>query len=357
MTKLKRVFAQAGRYYYIQDLEERNPKTGRPKQKWRPLTRVEEGQAALVKALDELLGKPTERRGNIGEHIEEFKRAVFPTVGVTTRGEYTRMLTEIGEGLRQFDSADVEPGHIIKLLQDNFAEKLNARSKYKGLISQFFSWCTLNSHTGVKINPCREIKMSRPPKRRGKINAARFWKIHDHLTPMGKCFLELMFYARQRPTEIRLLRDSHIGPVDYPDYIHFVPTKTEDETAEEVHILITPEIRKVIERARAMRKKTKVVELRPRDQFIIQTRTGDGYSKNGFYEVWRAAIDAAGYTGMNITTKDVRPFALATMEKMGFDLREIQKSAAHASVTTTEGYLEQHRDRLSDARILLPPRS
>ncbi len=49
--KLKRVVKQDGRYYYIQDLEQRNPKTGRPKQKWHKLTRVDAGELALLAAL------------------------------------------------------------------------------------------------------------------------------------------------------------------------------------------------------------------------------------------------------------------------------------------------------------------
>lgn len=355
--KLKRVYEQNGRWYYAQDLEERSPRTGRPKQKWIPLTRVAQGETALLDALRELLGETPERQGNLAAHVEEFKKVRYPEVGAETRGEYDRMFVVIKTAFKPFDSADVDAGAVIKFLQDNFAGKLNARSKYKGLLSSFFSWCCLNSHTGVKVNPCREIKMSRPPRRRGKLNAERFWKIHDALTPIGRCFLELMYFTRQRPTEIRLLRDSHIGPEDYPDYIHFVPTKTEDETAEEVHVLITPALRAVVDRARALRPQPKVVQLeRRRDPFIIQTRTGDGYSKNGLYEVWRDAIDAAGYTGMNVTTRDVRPYALHMMEEMGYDLREIQKSAAHSSVTTTEGYLDQHRERLSDAWIPLPER-
>lgn len=355
--KLTRVTAQNGRYYYIQDLEERNPKTGRPKQKWRALTRVDEGEAPLVKALGELLGEPAERQGSIKAHIEEFKKGHYPSVTPLVRGEYDRMFDVISAGFQPFDSDQVEPGDIITFLQDNFAAKLNTRSKYKGLLSQFFSWCVLNSHTGVKVNPCREIKMSRPPKRKGKMNAERYWKIHDQLTPAGQCFQDLMFLTLQRPTEIRLLRDSHVGPEAFPNYIHFVPTKTEDETAQDVHVLITPEIRGTIERARALRPKKKVVELRHRDDpFIIQTRTGDGFSKGGIYEVWRAGVDAAGYRGMNITTRDVRPYALKAMEDAGHSLREIQKSAVHASVTTTEGYLDQHRDRLSDVRLVLPVR-
>lgn len=351
--KIKRVYVQDGRHYYVQDLEERNPKTGRPKQRWIPLTRVDEGEAALHKALAELLGTPIERQGNVAQLLEEFKAVTFPNLTVQVRGEYQRMIETIGKAFREFDAAEVEPGNVIAFLQANFATKVNTRGKYKGLLSQFFGWCTLNSHTGVKVNPCREIKMSRPPRRKGRMTAERFWAIHDRLPPMGQCFLELMYFTAQRPTEIRLLRDSHIGS----ERIRFTPTKTEDETALDVDVLITPEIRAVIDRARALRPKKKVVDLRRReDLFVIQTRTGDGYSKTGIYEVWRDAIDAAGFKGMNITTRDVRPYALAQMEKAGLDPREIQKAAVHSSVTTTEGYLEQHRERISDARIPLPER-
>lgn len=355
MTKLTRVTEQHGRYYYVQDLEERNPKTGRPKQRWHKLSRVDAGQAALVKSLEEILGTPEAPQGNLKTHFEEWKLVHYPGVKPGQRGEYDRMIEKIAIAFKPFDSDQVEPGHIIKFLQDNFAAKLNARSKYKGLLSSFFSWCCINSHTRVKVNPCREIKMSRPPKRKGKMNAERFWKIHDALTPMGQCALELLYYTRQRPTEIRLLRDSHIDPEGRPGYIHFLPTKTEDETGQDVYIRATPEIRAVLARARALRQPRKIVGLRD-DPFIIQTRTGDRYSKNGFYEPWRDAIDAAGYKGMNITWKDVRPYALARMEELGHDLREIQNSAVHSSVTTTEGYLDQHRVRLSDASIGLPER-
>ncbi len=355
--KIRRVYIQDGRHYYVQDLEQRNPKTGRPKQKWHPLTRVDEGEPALHKALAELLGEPQRRRGNMPALLLEFRSQHLPGLkNSIVRKEYERMYDVVAKAFVEFDAAAVQPGDVLAFLKD-FADHPNSRAKYKARLSTFFSWCVLNSHTGVEVNPCREIRMKEPPKRKGKMTAERFWRIWDHLSPMGRCFLELMFYTRQRPTEIRLLRDSHIGPNEFPDYIHFTPTKTEDETALDVHILITPKIRAVIKRARALRPAGKVIDLRRRaDPFIIQTRTGDGYSKNGFYEVWRSAIDAAGYTGMNITTKDVRPYALKKMEDAGADLREIQKSAVHASVTTTEVYLEQHRDRLSDARLSLPER-
>lgn len=351
--KIPRVYTQYGRYYYVQDLEERNPKSGRPKQRWIALTRVDAGEAELHKALAELLGQPAEPIGNMPALLKEFRAVHLPGLTVDVRTEYERMYDAIAKGFRRFDAGDVEPGDVIKFLNDNFTGKLNSKGKYKARLSTFFSWCVLNSHAGVKVNPCREIKLSAPPRRKGKMNAAIYWKIHEALTPMGQCFLELTYLSRQRPTEIRLLRDSHVGP----ERIRFVPTKTERSSAAEVDILITPEIRAVLERARALRPHKKVVQLeRRRDAFIIQTRDGGGFSKSGFYEVWRDALEKAELLGRNITTRDIRPFAGAAMERLGYSKEEIQKSFAHSSVTTTEVYLDQHRDRLSDARLPLPER-
>ena len=102
-----------------------------------------------------------------------------------------------------------------------------ARGHYKARISTFFSWCVINKkRTNVMVNPCREIKLKAPQKRAAKMNVANFWTIHEKLSPIGQCFLELMMLTTSRPTEIRLLRESAIRD----GVIHFCPTKTEDSS-------------------------------------------------------------------------------------------------------------------------------
>jgi integrase len=351
-VKTTRVYAKGNRWYYVEDLEERHPRTGRPKQKWHLLTRINEGDAALLKKLAELLGEMPKHQGNLPTLVEEFQAVHLKTLTFDVKKEYERMFGVIGKAFAEFDAPQVTPGDVVKFLNDNFSGKHTTKRHYKARLSTFFSWCVLNQErTGVKVNPCREIKLKSAPKSRGKMSPGIYWAIYDALTPMGQCFLELMFLTRQRPTEIRLLRESQIGP----ERIHFRPTKTEESSGEEVDVLITPEIRAAIERARALRPKHKVEDLaKHRDPFLIQARDGDKYTKNGLYEVWRDACEAAGAKG--VTTRHVRPFALSEMERLGYNVREIQKAAAHASITTTEGYLDQHRDRLSDARLPLPQR-
>lgn len=352
--KISRVYTNDGSYYYVQDLDERNPRTGRPKQKWHKLCRVDAGEPAMLKALAELLGEAPRLSGDMPDLIDAFRKQHFQTLtSFDVRKEYGRVFDVISTAFEKFNAAQVEPGDVIKFLNDNFSEHLNSMGKYKARLSTFFSWCVLNKgKTGVEVNPCREIRLKAPPKRRGKLNAVRYWAIHDKLSPMGQCFLELMYLTRQRPTEIRLLRESQIDS----RRIHFAPSKTHESSGEVIDIEITEEIQACLDRARSLRPKRKVEQLaKHRDPYIIQARDGDKYTKNGLYEVWRDAVHAAGCKG--ITTRDVRPYALSVMESLGADLRDIQNSAAHATMGTTEIYLDQYRDRLSSFRMPLPHRN
>lgn len=348
--KITRVYEKGGRFYYLQDLAERNPKTGRPLQKWHALTRVDEGQAALHEALAKLLGQAPAPGGNMPGFIAEYTRSALKELAFDVRREYERMFTVMAKAFARFDVTDVEPGTVLQFLSDNFPGKLNTQGKYKARLSSFFSWCVLHqTRTGVQINPCRELRLKAPPKRRGRLNGELYWAIHEALTPMGRCFLRLTFLTRQRPTEIRLLRESHIGPT----HIRFEPGKTKHSSAEFVEILITPEIRSVIEQARALRPRGKITQLdKHRDPYIIQQHDGTCYSKNGLYEIWRDAVEKVGCKG--ITTRDIRPYALSEMERQGAEPRDIQRSAAHAIMSTTEGYLEQYRQRMSDFRLAEP---
>ena len=355
--KIPRVHASHGRWYFLEDLAERNPKTGRPRQKRHPLSRVDQGEVALLEALATLkarLGElPAEPKGMAAD-LQAFRDTHLRTLTHDVRKEYERMLDVVAEAFAEFDTPQVTPADVLAFLNDNFADKPTARRAYKARLSTFFAWCVLKGT--IAVNPCREIKLQAPPKRRGRMTDTLFWAIHDALPPMGRCFLELVYLTRQRPTEIRLLRESKIGDT----HIDFKPTKTTRSSGAEVEILITPEIRAALDRARALRPKSKVEELaRHRDPYLIQTRDGDHYTKTGLYEVWRDAIAIVAKDhpkARGVTTRDVRPYALAKMEQAGYSLREIQLAAAHTDVSTTEGYLNQHRSAVSDAVIYLPGR-
>ena len=344
---IKRVHIKHGRYYYVEALADRNPRTGRPIKKWTQLTRVGDGEPALLKALAALLDPPKKREGNMKALLADFKSDHLPDLTPGVKKEYERMYAIVGEAFVEFDADKVNPSDVLTFLNNNFSEHRTARRHYKARISTFYSWCVVNKEkTGVTVNPCRELKLKAPTKRKAKMNAAAFWKINAALSPIGKCFEELMFLTTARPTEIRLLRESAI--VD--GVIKFTPSKTEDSSGATVDWPITPQISAVLDRARALQK---VKALRGGDAYVIQTADGTAFTKSGMNSLWRVARKKAGHP--EVTTRDVRPFALTFAEKMlGHPLEDLRKAAAHTTTSTTEGYLDQYRQVISPVHMVLP---
>jgi hypothetical protein len=438
--KLPRVYEKAGSLYYVEDLPERAPDrlidgrrvSGRPKQKWHRLCRADAGEAALHEALAAFHGRRDSReRGNMKTLLAEHRLAQAATLrSFAVRKEYERMYDVIGRAFAEFDAVEVEPGDVLDFLNTNFGEKRTARRAYKARLSTFFSWCVLNAgRTGVRENPCREIRLQAPAKRKGRMSGALYWAMHEALPEIGRLFLELCYATRQRPTEIRLLRDSSI----LAERIRFEPSKTLSSSAEYVEIARTPWINAALERLRELRdarlreriKARKVIPLdEQRDPFLLLSEDGTPFTKSGLNTVWRrarekaaiasasasasasVALRAAALPGaadslppgaaapssstspdaaavavveseplaaltglklaaavaghplasalLRVTTRDIRAFALAQMETQGYPLKAIRESAAHTTTNQTEGYLNQHRERFSDA-VLRPP--
>lgn len=344
--KITRVTASAGRYYYIQDLEERNPKTGRPKQRWLPLTRVDAGEAALLAKLAELLGTGANAgKGNMGKATTAFLKSKKPDLTPDVYTEYERMFKVIDRAFEAFDVDQVTPGDVLKFINEKFAGKPTTRRAYKARLSTFFAWCVLERLCAV--NPCREIKIKSPPKRKARMDAEVYWQIHAKLPPQGQCFLELMYYTLQRPTEIRLLNSRQIKN----GMLEFTPSKTEESSGARVKVRITQAIAQTLDRAQAM---NRLKALPGGDAPVIQDSTGSSYTRRGIYEMWKTACDAAGLTG--VTTRDVRPFALTTAEAMGHSMEDLRKAAAHTTVDTTEGYIAGYREVISPVELQPPPK-
>lgn len=341
--EIKCVHIKNQRYYLVQQSDERNIKTGRLKQKWIQLTRVDEGKAALHAALAVFFTEKHPSK-DMPALIEAFKKSHFPKLSCGVRREYDRMYAFIAKSFFEFDVVQVLPGDILDFLHQ-FDDAPTARGHYKARLSTFFSWCVI--HNYIKNNPCKEIALPRMPKRKGKFSPAKFWAIHDALPPIGQCFMMLTFLTRQRPTEIRLLRELSVGP----SHIKFSPTKTKKSSGEETEILITDAILVELERARKL---ARVKGMRGSSAFLIQTAGGTPFTKSGLYSMWARACVKAGCEG--ITTRDIRPFALKAMETAGYNLKEIQLSAAHTEQGQTESYLNQYRDRVSNAEIFPPKR-
>ena len=297
--KIPRVHQSHGRWYRSVDTEERMP-NGKRRQKWVPLTRVDEGEQALMRALADLSVEPDP--GQMPVAIDDYMKAKARelTPGVAT--EYRRMFAVMKLAFLDFRVDQVRPGDVLDFVQQ-FSDRPTARRAYKARLSGFFAWCVLTDR--CPTNPCAEIRLAAPPARTARFDAAAFWALRAKLPAQGKAFLDLLY--RQRPTDIRLLRDSQIKD----GLMHFRPSKTARSSGAAVSVPMTPQIEAAVKLARSAQKVRTL-----RDGYVIASRTGQPYTKEGLYKMWATARIAAKLPE-GITTRDVRPFALSELEKAG----------------------------------------
>jgi integrase len=326
--------------------------------KWHKLCRVEDGEPALYEALAKVM-RAADEPDWMPEALAAFRLSpAFTKLTPGVRAEHGRLYDKLAVEFADFRVTDVAPSDVVKLLEIKWAGKATAARHVKARLSSFFRWCVARGL--CKSNPCREVWLDSPPKHKAKWTDERFHTIRDALPAMMQVYLDLSFLVYQRATDVRLLRWSQLrGGV-----IHFEPTKTAKSSGAEVDIPITPEIATVLERARKLAK----VKAGPHgDAFVIQTRDGGAYTRFGVRSALDRAAEKAGYTARapgakrapasGLTAKDLRPYAASAAKRQGYTLEELQVALAHTSVTTTEGYVQQHATPVSGVHLRLPTRT
>jgi integrase len=248
----------------------------------------------------------------------------------------------------------------------------------KARLSTFFRWCI---EEGLRDdNPCRDVWLPEPQDHKSKWTDARYHAVRDAMVPrdeatwhrkdgdmhadvraglMLQCYLDLSFLLYQRTTDVRLLRDSQVR--ERERLIHFFPTKTAKSSGKDIDIPLTAETAAVIARARSL---AKVKPGPGGDAFVIQTTKGAPYTASGVRGAILLAAEQAGLapprnpgqkkpSAAGFTAKDLRAYAASTAKRQGYTLEQLKAGLAHTSITTTEGYVQQHTTPISEVALRL----
>lgn len=340
-------------------------------QKWIRLCRADEGERHMLKRLAEEIGafEDNAGTGDMGPLIAEYVRlhkAAHKEKAWPAYGKYA------GEAFKDFRLTTVAPADVVDFLRQNWTGKLHMQRVMRSFMSGFFDYCI--GKRLIAANPCREVKLKKPKARDVYITDAHFGAIRAKLAsyvrvtkagqeivskvPAGEmmqCFVDLCYLTAQRSTEIRLLRwkadPGAAGGSSWVDWdakvIHFVPTKTEDSTAEAVDWPITPEIKAVLKRAQTLGKVKS-------SQFVIHSIEGQPYEANAVLTAWKRAATRAKLSEQGYTVKDIRAKALTDAERAGYTLAQLQVAAAHADSKTTEIYVKSRAVPVSEVRLKVP---
>jgi integrase len=179
--------------------------------------------------------------------------------------------------------------------------------------------------------------LSKPRKGTGK-------QIPTFSGPMFACIIDMSYLLWARAIDIRTLQESQIGETS----ILIKPSKTEKTSGKAVEILITPAIRAVIERAKAVKKEYKVGSV-----YLFPTRKGTPYAKSGLISMWDRAKERIGMDA-DITFKDLRSLAATDAAKSGEIMEDIKTRLAHTSTQTSEIYIKEVVAGKSNIDMALP---
>jgi integrase len=341
----KRVYLKHGSLWFV-DLGRR----------WHKLCREDAGEVAMFQALARHLEKlPLSR---MPAAIAKFKLEYLPGLALTSQKEHKRLLDIAADEFEAFDVPEVQPSDIARSVKQRYPGRPTAARHYKARLSTFFRWAV---EQGLcSSNPCREIWLKAPPRRERYITDDEFTKVRAKLLlgkdgketaagEMARAFVELCYLTIQRPTDIRRLLWSQVRD----DAIAFKPSKTAGSSGAKVLVPITPDIRWVLERARAFVPKTrKGKEQRElKSIYVVHALDGSPYTMSGLRSAWVRACKRAGVT--NATIKDLRAKALTDARRAGYGKEALQVAAAHASFETTEIYLKPFEEPMSTVRLTL----
>jgi integrase len=157
----------------------------------------------------------------------------------------------------------------------------------------------------------------------------------------------------------------------------FQPSKTSESSGLKVKFSRTPEIERILgnvisfveERngrliAEAAEQKARAAKgLKPRkvpapvySPYVLHRLDGKPFQQTGVRTAWRRAIELTDYKDSGYTIKDIRPKALTDADET-MELKDVQKMAAHTSITTTEGYIRKRRVPTVTSPLVVPNKS
>lgn len=347
---MTRIYKRHKKYLYLSPEPYLNPFTGK-KQNWHTLCDISEGELKARQVQQKIIQHNIVdlSKGNMAEKLDAFLSFTLEERSENKPDDPEKLkmflarnktigtiINVIKKAFIEFDVALVEPSDIAQFL-DSHQKKKRMTQVYRSTLSDFFKYAVRKGW--VPENPVRDISVKSSKPREVYVTDEQFNLVVEKLDVMVTCFIDLCYLTCQRSTEIRLLKWEQIKD----GRIYFNPSKTANSSDADVIIPITPEIQTVIE---------KLQSFKIESEYVICSRKGEPYTTSGIRSAWNRACQKVGVSG--VTIKDLRAKALTDAVKAGYDITQVQISAAHSDPKMTEIYIKEKETPTSDVVLKLP---
>lgn len=354
----RRVYLKYGTWGFQSPTQIRDPKDGRLKH-WIALAKESDGIGAMYAALAKLFGEKQLQEDSMPYLCAEFKANKLGKYSDEVRKQYSAYLDVMAHDFEEFTVDQVTTKDFAEFLKNNFKGKHNTIKKYTALAAKLFRYGI--SELGLrKDNPIDQIDNSDYTTTRrefcptheqiAKIRAGGMKStprkdngtVYDTVSgPMFCCIVDMTYLCWARAIDIRMMLDTNDG------HIRIKASKTRHSSGLAVDIMITPQIQRVIDTARSIKRKYSVIS-----PYLFPTTEGTPYSKSGLTSMWERARDRAGEP--EVQFKDLRALGATDAARAGKDKNQIRARLVHTNTKTSEIYIKDVIPETSEIDIKLP---
>lgn len=327
-----RVFEKSGSYYHVKAEGQRRV--------WTKLCRVKDGLPAMYRALADMEAI----RGledTVPKLISDWLAEVSARRSSKTQANDAYMARTVSESFKAFRASDVSPPDVAEFLR-YYQDMPRTHNAYRSFIRELMRFAEEKGFRLPGSNPVQALKtMSTPARtryvtdselRRIKVGAmyASDGQREKSINPSGRMIcslIDLAYLTGQRISDLLALEWSAVTQ----DGIHFKPTKTTKSTGAQVLIVWTPRLRDVIDRIKAMKRRSL--------RYVITTQTGQRYTYSGARAAWDRAIERSGVQDCRF--HDLRAKALTDKDRRE-GMEAARTMGAHSTQNQTADYV-RHR--------------
>lgn len=314
-----------GAYYLI------TPGRDGARRRW---VRLGREYGAALRQWAELRGEAASPGTTVGSAMDQYLAVSVASLAERTQKDYRLYIGRLRPVLGHLGIDELTPA-VIRQYRDAKQSKQQARLELSCLRSVYreareWGW--------TENDPFRGVRMPAIARRRRPTELAEFIRLRQAAGPALQCVIDFGLLTALRKGDILKVRLADL----LPDGIRVDVSKTGSYRL----IAWTDQLREVVARAKALRRRRRPGANVDSLYLFVSTRSGGPYTDSGFNTVWRRAVGRAGLS--DLRPHDMRSWALTEAKRRGGS-DYAQALAAHGSVTTTEGYI-----RSSERAVVVP---
>jgi integrase len=328
--------------------------------KWVPLSRVDEGRPALLRAMAELEDRPPPAADSIPELIKSWERDELLRLTSAQSQRMARLYNaRIGHQLADFDAAGVTVPAVVDMLS-HYRHQPRTYNAMRGQLRELMRYAELRGWRPPGSNPTQAVRtMALPARHRyitdselRRIKLGAWWgagRVATQSGPMMCGLIDLLYLTGQAIGDVLRLDESDVAG----SLLLFRRAKVAHSTGAAVRIRVSPALRDAIDRLLAhkhgvierIRRRTGAEPISPA---LIITRDGQRAGQSGISSAWDRACERAGVLDAHI--HDIKAKAITDTERR-LGMRAARVQAQHSTEQQTASYV-----RSRAAEIIKPTR-